>query len=203
MPHPEEIQVPKEYQKLSEIEGIALSAGLDFCGSWKAYELFLDGFYEEIDERASEIEDAYARGDIEFYTIKVHSLKTVSRVIGAEAMAKLAESLEKAGESGDKQFMEAHTTEVLELLRSYKGRLYDYMHQKELARATLEPISDSELMEAYGALREVVPDMDYDAVEMILEELKKYRLPEEHQIKINNISDHLRHLRWDEIEDLL
>ncbi len=203
MPRPDELYIPKEYSKLSEIEGIALIQGLEFCGGWKAFEMFIDGFYAEIDGRVSEIEKALKHDDIEFYTMKVHSLKTVSRVIGAEKMAEMAADLEQAGEDNNIKYISDNTEELLSLLKSYKVRLSGYIEEKRMAESAREPISQADLNDAYEALREVVPSLDYDAVEMILGELKKYRLPKEDQRKVDKMEELLRHLMWDDIEELL
>ena len=45
--------------------------------------------------------------------------------------------------------------------------------------------------------------MDYDAVEMVLEELKEYKLPPDDAKKIAEIEKLLKNIDWDGIEELL
>ena len=59
------------------------------------------------------------------------------------------------------------------------------------------------LSDAYSALREVVPSMDYDAVEMIIEGLREYKIPAADKEKIDRIARLLEQLNWDEIAQLL
>ena len=59
------------------------------------------------------------------------------------------------------------------------------------------------LQDAYEAFRELIPQMDYDAVEMILDQLKEYQLPKEDAEKMVEIEKLLKQLKWDEMEALL
>ena len=66
-----------------------------------------------------------------------------------------------------------------------------------------EPIPEDELREAYAALKDMIPQMDYDAVEMIVEQLKEYKLPAEDSEIISKIEKLLRSFDWDEMEVLI
>ena len=66
-----------------------------------------------------------------------------------------------------------------------------------------EPISKEDLKDAYSALKEVIPEMDYDSVEMILEQLKEYRLPKEDADKMFNLERMLKNFQWDEMEEMI
>ena len=64
-------------------------------------------------------------------------------------------------------------------------------------------IDEGELKEAYQALKEVVPQMDYDSVEMILDQVSEYKLPEEDAAKFKELSKMLKVFDWDGMEALL
>ena len=66
-----------------------------------------------------------------------------------------------------------------------------------------EEIAPEELEEAYEAIRESIPQMDYDAAEMVLDQLKEYRLPEEDSAKRDELEKKLRLLDWEGMEELL
>ncbi len=112
-------------QSLEDIEGISVEDGLKYCGSETALKKFLHTFCDSIDTKSNEIEDAYNRGDISFYTIKVHALKSTSRIIGAKELSSLAESLEMAGKEENQAFIDENTGKLLELYRSYKEKWID------------------------------------------------------------------------------
>ena len=66
-----------------------------------------------------------------------------------------------------------------------------------------EDIPVEELSGAYEALRDVVPQMDYDSVEMILDQLSEYRLPEEDAKKVSELRKMLKLFDWDGMEEII
>ena len=198
-----EYQVPEELIGLSEVEGISISDGLMYCGSVRDFEKFLESFYRDIESRADEIEDAFRKGDLLYFTIRVHALKTTARVIGATGLAELAAALECAGKAEDREFIQNNLEVLISLFKSYKIRLSGYMAEKQKQKEQKRPISDEELEEAFSALREIAPTMNYDSLEMILEELSLYKLPVDKQLEINEIERLLRQLDWDGIDNVL
>ena len=57
--------------------------------------------------------------------------------------------------------------------------------------------------EAYVALKELVPQMDYDGVEMVLNQLEEYKLKEEDEKKVAQLKKNLKLFDWDKMEELL
>ena len=198
-----EYQVPEELIGLSEVEGISISDGLMYCGSVRDFEKFLESFYRDIESRADEIEDAFRKGDLLYFTIRVHALKTTARVIGATGLAELAAALECAGKAEDREFIQNNLEVLISLFKSYKTRLSGFMAEKQKQKEQKRPISDEELEEAFSALREIAPTMNYDSLEMILEELSFYRLPPDKQSQVNEIERLLHGLDWDGIDNVL
>lgn len=194
------IEVPEELKKLENIDGLSLSEGMYYCGSSKAYIKFLNTFFHTIDNRGQEIKESLERGDINTYTIKVHSLKSTSRIIGARQLSDFALSLEEAGERGDKEFITENNDKFLQLYISYKDKLAAFFEDSFDNR---KEISKNMLSDAYSALREVVPSMDYDAVEMIIGGLREYKLPAADKEKIDKIEGLLEQLKWDEISRII
>ena len=186
--------------ELSKVDGISLMDGLQYCGSLKDFDKFLESFYHDIEENAALIEEAYNQGNIELFTIKVHALKTSARMIGATELASDALDLEMAGKSGNTAFIAANIEDFLSLFRSYWNKLEGYMTEKQRLAAVKKPITKEELADAYDALREVCPTMDYSAVEMILEELSAYQLPDEDQKTITEFKKHFHKLEWEEMQ---
>jgi hypothetical protein len=65
------------------------------------------------------------------------------------------------------------------------------------------PIPDDELTGAYEALADVIPQMDYDSVEMILDQLKEYKLPDGDSDKMQKLAKMLKAFDWDGMEALI
>jgi hypothetical protein len=113
----------------------------------------------------------------------------------------MAESLEAAGNRNDMEFINDNTAHLLAELRAYKDKLAPLRASGD--DPDKEEISEDELQDAYAALREIIPQMDYDAAEMVLDQLKEYRLPEEDSAKRDELEKKLRLLDWEGMEELL
>lgn len=196
-------KIPEELIKPDKEGLISIQEGMDFCGSTYSFVKFLKTFLRSIDDKAKEIEDALTSEDYQLYTMKVHSLKSTSRIIGAHRLSELSKKLEQAGESGEIDVIKEKTGELLELYRSYSNKLSD-IGSISLDGIKLRPLASREIIDdAYRALREVAPMMDYDSVEMIIEGLKEYKLPEDEKERIEKIEYYLKKLDWESIQDLL
>ncbi len=194
-------ELPEDLLWLTETEGINVPDGIKNSGGVSSYIFSLKLFLDTMEDNAGVIEKAYEEGDIRLYTVKVHALKSSARIIGANDLSSLAEKLEEAGNKKDMGFIKANTDRFLDDYRSYKeklGRMNAGSGDDD--RPEIDP---EELKGAYEALRECVPQMDYDAVEMILSQLKEYRLPPEDGEKAAALEKMLKVLDWDGMEKLL
>ena len=75
--------------------------------------------------------------------------------------------------------------------------------EEEKKADNLPPIPEDELKDAYSALADVIPQMDYDAVEMILASLHEYKLPDEDENKMAELEKMLKTFDWDGMEQLM
>ena len=184
---------------LNSIEGISTADGLLYCGDAKAYEKFIRTFYDSIEKKTADIEDALQSEDIPTYTTRVHALKSTARIAGISEIAEYALKLEEAGENGDLDYIIKHNDEFLRLYRSYKDKLsvLDEMDNNEQTAG--DSITEDELKDAYEALREYIEILDYDAVEVILEAVNTKALPEKDRKIMKELDKHLRNMEWDEM----
>ncbi len=196
---PEEL--PEDMLWLNDTEGIDTAEGIKNTGGVSDYIYSLNMFLDTVDSASKVIEDAYDGGDIRMYTVKVHALKSSARIIGAMELSKLAQELENAGNAGDMEFINSNTEKLLTMYRAYSGKLAR-LHKQE-ADDDREPIPEDELADAYSALKEFIPMMDYDAVEMIVGQLKNYRLPENDAAKLIELERMLKTFDWDGMEELI
>ncbi len=173
---------------LYNLKEIDVNSGLAHCGSGESYVKTLKMYLDSAAKNAEEIEKYWEVGDIKNTTIKIHALKSTSRVIGALQLGEFAAELEKAG---DKEDIETLERELGKLLKSYR----------ELA-ADLEPLNDSEdadkdddrpfidekdLEEFYKTLGEFCENFDFDSVVNLVESLADYRIPEEEATRVDAI----------------
>ena len=87
------------------------------------------------------------------------------------------------------------------LYRSYLDRL-SQIEEKEDASG-LEDIDESTLTDAYSAILEMSEIMDYDSVEMVLDSLKKYKMPPEDRDTFREIGRKLIELDWDAMAQIV
>ena len=198
----EPTDLPEDMQWLKETEGIRVEDGIKFSGGVSSFIFSVKLFYDTIEDNAGVIETAYKEGDIKLYTVKVHALKSSARIIGADELSKLAESLEDAGNRGDRAYIDDNTQKLLTDYRAYRSIL-SRLEESGDEDDGKEEIPAEELQDAYTALKEVIPMMDYDSVEMILDQLKEYRLPKEDGEKMAELGRMLKVLDWDGMEQLI
>lgn len=188
---------------LSGIEGISVKDGLEYCGSAAAFIKFIKTFYGSIEKKAQDIKDAYENEDFATYTTKVHALKSTSRFIGASELSEFALRLEEAGDAGDISFIRENNDRFLELFEGYLDKLsvLDSLGKKDYDSGN--PISDSELRDAYSSLNDSIETMDYDAIEFILSEIKNYRLSDDDRNTMESLGKFLVNLEWEKMSELI
>ncbi len=189
---------------IKDVEGINVDEGIKNSGGAAAFVNSVKLFYDTIDDNTSVIEDALKTDDIRLYTVKVHSLKTSARIVGALGLSELAQKLEDAGNKEDRKFISDNNDKLLVLYRAFREKFARIEPAKEEAGSDdKQMIQEDELKDAYNALKEVIPQMDYDAVEMILDQVHAFRLPDEDDKRFEELDKMLRTFKWDEMEELI
>ncbi len=196
-------ELPEDKQWLNDVEGISVKDGVKCSGGISTYINSVTDFYETIDVNADVIEKAYNENDIKMFTIKVHSLKTSARFVGASVLSSLAESLEEAGKKENISFIHENASNLLGEYRAFKDKFAKIAGEEHAADDEREPVPEDVLQDAYEALKEVIPQMDYDSVEMIIGQIKEYRLGDEDEKKFAELEKCLKKLDWDAMEKLL
>ncbi len=181
---------------LYDAEGVSVDDGIRFCGSSRAFLSAVTTFYDTINDKISEIKEAYDSEDYGLYTIKVHALKSSARVIGATQLSSRAERLEQAGKEEDIAFIRENTQNLLDEYCAYEQILSPIRSASDTDEDK-EPIAEEDLAEAIEAIRELIPDMDYDSVEMIIDDLMTHAMPKEYEELFTSLRRQLKELDWD------
>ena len=96
-----EIQVADETAGADEID---MQQGLTYCGGDEEGFLEIVGiYYDTREEVAEKLERLFTQQDWKNYTIEVHSLKSSSKMIGANALYEMALAQEMAGKESDQE----------------------------------------------------------------------------------------------------
>ena len=171
--------------------------GLKHCGSEALYNEVLQDFYKLIDNKAERIETLYNENNIDEYTIEVHALKSVARMVGAEYLSGLALELEMAGKEGNKALIDEKTPELLERYRAYKDTLSYFDEGKDDNKS--EADSDK-LLELLNRMKEAANTFDIDTVDEIMAELNGYRMPDEERTQmIKELDALVRDVSYDDV----
>ena len=197
-------ELPQEYEWIRSVPDISVEDGIKYCGGAGAFIDSLNMFFDTIEDNAAYIESAYRSEDYKLYTIKVHALKSSARIIGALSLSDRFRMMEDAGNEGDIEYIKAN---IEELMKDYRGFISKLEKLKESGNAADDKdkpdIDPDELADAYEALKELVSMMDYDGVQMVLDQLGENKLPKEDEDRIKELTKNLKLFDWDAMEKLL
>ena len=161
-------------------DGIKKSDGVD------PYLSILKVFYESMDETADELNRFYSDENYEDYTIKIHSLKSSARIIGANDLGEKAQKLEDAGKGSDVQYIRDHHEACIKEYLQLRKPL-SVVSGGDIASDD-KPAADAVLMKSvYNDIRTAAEAMDINRLEEIIEKMKKYIIPEDETSRWNKI----------------
>ena len=187
---------PKWYEK---IPGIDSAAAIKNSGSEEAFLSVLKIYHDTYENKSAELRKYYDEQDWENYTIKVHALKSSSRLVGALKLGEEAEALEEAGKNKDTEYITGHHDSLMEQYRSMADKLSDEFGIKE----DLPDIPQDVLEDAYGGLLEFAHNMDYELSGMVMDSVKGYHLPQEDADRFERIRAKLAVMDWDGITQII
>ena len=181
--------------------------GIKNNGDEESYLEALKVYASSVGKYIEEITEFLKADDLENATIKIHALKSTSRIIGAESIGELALALENAGKAGDKEKVENEVGGLLERCKALGQQLRPLLEptaSKEEAGDTGKPaISDEKLTEAYDKLRECAAACDSFGIEEVLAELGNYQLTEPQQGKMTDLSQAIDNFDFEKGSEIL
>ena len=187
----------------SKTQGLDYENAVKFCSSEEVLAKTLEQFYNSIEPNSLEIENYFNIKDYKNYTIKVHALKSSARLIGAEGLSQEAMHLEDCGNNLDIDSIKNLTPKLLKDYRDYKAKLSPLYAKAEAELAAAPEIDINTLNEAYEAIAEFAENFDIDTIDEILENLRKYKMPEAERDKFNAIDKSVRNSDWAGLKEAL
>ncbi len=199
-------------QKISEIlqqllsqDWLNISLGIKNSGNTASYISLLKVFYKSLESNAGEIEEYYASRNWKDYTIKVHSLKSSARLIGAASFGEEAQLLENAGKNDDIGYIQANHAPFMAEYLSFRTPLAEIFseepeegEEKDMPEADLETIK-----KIYSRIRSAADEMDIEELEGIFSEMDNYSLPESEKSLWRQLKDAAEQYDYDTITRLL
>ena len=188
---PEEATIAS-YETMStevpEIIGIDEEDALSYAGeSQEEYLKNLKLYLEEYDSKRTQIQEAFEKDDWENYQILAHSIKSTSRLIGANDMSLLAKSMEEAAAKrnairirGDHEvFMDQYER----LCQRIKVAVANVVMTSNVPE--LKPVTKDEMHELISRMKTSVDEFDMSALHDQLEQLIGYDY-------LKNVKDHMQ-----------
>ena len=187
-----------------KIRSIDVNAGILHCGSQKSYMDTLKTYFNSGQKNAEEIEKYWNGKDIKNTTVKIHALKSTSRVIGAMELGDFAARLEKAGEEGDVKTLE---TDIEKLLIMYRNLLTEMEMLGSIdggVEGSDKPlILEQDIKKTYETISKLCEAFDFDGVAETVKSLEKYRFPESEAAKFETIKKAVDNFDYDLIPKII
>ena len=187
---------------LPEINGLDMNTGLLNCGSQELLISTIKKYYASIDQKAVELQQYFEAEDWNNYEIKVHALKSTSRLIGATELAGLSEHLEECANKNDISEIQNKHKPMMDLFLSYKHKLEPVIKDETEAEPKPE-ITKEELSQKLQKLIEYADDFDIDGLDNLIQELSSYTLPLDFSEKFDKLRIYVENVDFKELRNLL
>ena len=194
------MRIPDYITGISEID---TDTGIKNCGGIEEYMKTVEIYAKAVKDNADETEQFWKSADIKNATIKIHALKSSSRIIGATDLGELAQELENAGNENDTEKLGERIDELLYRYRKIGEALSPLIGVDEPNESDLNPISEYELGQMYTAISEFISVSDYDSVVDLIEALKGYRVPDNEKERRNALIKAADEVRYEDIKDII
>ena len=183
---------------LWQMEGIDVMVGMKYSGEdADLYREVLSDYMDTIEEKADLIERAVTDGDLETYTIEVHSLKSTSKSIGAMELSALAKDLEDSGKNGAWGTIIARTPALLSMYRALYHVIMPYHTFSEPEPLEKKTVNEKEVMELLGQLLEAMNLYDAISGEEITEKLSEYEFTDPWAGYMQEVSEAIARFDYD------
>lgn len=155
-----------------------------------------EDFYKTIDYEVENLNEMYKNiedSDImEQYKIKVHSLKSTTKMIGALSLSGVSRVAESYAINKDVQRIKNITPIIIDELKKIKGTLHEWVGSKN----TKPPMEDyDEMRSILGELEKALKLRNLDKTDELVGELCEYSYEEELQEKVDTIAKQVLNLQ--------
>ena len=121
-----EVEAPSSSLTLDKARSIGLNvnAAVEYsCGEEDLYLDLLSDYANSCEDKCKELDSYLNEEDMKNYSILIHSLKSSSRIIGADAVSALAKDLEDASKKNDIDFVSINHEIFIENYKALAAKL--------------------------------------------------------------------------------
>ena len=192
---------PKELKWYEKIPSLDTKAAINNSGSEEAFLSVLKIYYDSYTAKSDELNGFYNAEDWENYTVKIHALKSSSRLVGALVLGDESEKLEMAGKENNIDYIRTNHAKAMEMYEDIINSLSSEFGAKE--DTNLPEIDDATLQELYEGLSEFAATKELDLSRMVINSAAEYRLKEEDADRFSRLSSKVEQMDWDGIIEIL
>lgn len=189
-----------EKEKLPEwvmdAAGIDVDSGMSHCDTAEDYIEALEVFISSIHEKSSMLERLIKEKDMKTFSMRIHSLKSMSRLVGAEKLADMAADLESASEQDDIDTVLKNAPAVLSEYRKMEPLIVHFYKEIPDEPPGAESVPLDMLDDAYVAIDEFAQHYDKESIHMVIASLREYHLPEMDHARVDTIERALNDNDW-------
>lgn len=110
-------------QTIKDIEELDYEKGIEYCGEEDDYLFALKTYAESVGEKVAQLEACMRESRFEDCALLIHSLKSMSKSIGAIVLSDQAKDLELAARNGDAESLKNGMDDFLRRYRALGKKL--------------------------------------------------------------------------------
>lgn len=171
-------------EALREATGLDADAGITHNGTMDGYMAALSIFADSSPRACDDLVSFVEAQDLQSYTIKVHAIKSMLRLIGAADLGEMAQTLENAGKEGRISYIDENhagfVIDVRKLTDEIKSVLdIETYHDEDVIESSDKPLIDAFILEeAYSEMYKAAQDYDIDMLEELIHLVEDYSIPD-------------------------
>ena len=182
-------------------KGISTKDGISYTGNQEKYISAIQRYFKGYESNKRSVEDHLAASDLNNYCIKVHSIKSNSRMIGASHLGDLFEELEMASRNNDLETIKAKTDTAL---KEYSD-LIDILRpigEMEPIKVSGE-ISAEEAKETADKLLEALDEFDDERSSELVKKFQGYPFRLRQRQTVKEAENYISDFMYDEAAELI
>ena len=144
-------------------------------------------FVASIDDKTRSVQHYLEADNEQLHILRLHSLKSSSRLIGAVTLAEQAAALETAGKVGNTSALKSGTETLIAHYRELEDQLRPHLSSAHGSSAILPPVSEETLHDIYTALDASIKSHDMDNIDTLLGSLGEYALDSEDAVRLERM----------------
>lgn len=160
------------------------------------------------EKQLKELKELHDKQDYETYTIKVHSMKSMTRNLGANTISDMAKRQEEAGLNKENAYIDTHMEEFQTIYHSMLEKievvLRHYGYIQDSTPDTEKEFLTEEMSELILVnIRQCIDAFDFTKIFDILAEVENYQMSEAYEEVFSKIAHWMDELNVDEIRALI